>query len=59
MLDVLRIECDVRPARAPSERLVADLAAADMKVKAPVMKAPPMPVTAWTGCYIGATGGGD
>jgi outer membrane immunogenic protein len=26
--------------------------AADMAVKAPIMRAPPMPVFSWTGCYI-------
>jgi outer membrane immunogenic protein len=31
-------------------------AAADMKVKAPILKAPPAPYR-WTGCYIGANAG--
>ena len=31
--------------------------AADMAVKAPVLKAPP-PAFSWTGCYLGANGGG-
>jgi outer membrane immunogenic protein len=31
--------------------------AADLAVKAPVMKAPPAPVASWTGCYLGAGGG--
>jgi outer membrane immunogenic protein len=31
--------------------------AADMPVKAPILKAPPMPVYNWTGCYIGGGGG--
>jgi len=31
--------------------------AADMRVKAPVLKAPPPPVIYnWTGCYIGGSG---
>jgi len=28
--------------------------AADMRVKAPIMKAPPAPVFSWTGCYLNA-----
>jgi outer membrane immunogenic protein len=36
--------------------LVAPVMAADMKVKAPILKAPP-PVYSWTGCYIGANAG--
>src|SRR5262245_10580704 len=32
--------------------------AADLRVKAPVYKAPPPPVWSWTGCYIGAHVGG-
>jgi outer membrane immunogenic protein len=32
--------------------------AADLAVKAPVYKAPPIPVFSWTGFYIGAQGGG-
>jgi outer membrane immunogenic protein len=28
--------------------------AADLPVKAPIMKAPPAPVTSWTGCYLDA-----
>jgi outer membrane immunogenic protein len=31
--------------------------AADLAVKAPVMKAPPAPVATWTGCYLDAGGG--
>jgi outer membrane immunogenic protein len=31
--------------------------AADMSVKAPILKAPPMPVFTWTGCYIAGGGG--
>jgi outer membrane immunogenic protein len=31
--------------------------AADMAVKAPILKAPPPPVYNWTGCYIGGGGG--
>jgi outer membrane immunogenic protein len=31
--------------------------AADMSVKAPIMKAPPPPVFSWTGCYIAGGGG--
>jgi outer membrane immunogenic protein len=31
--------------------------AADLAVKAPVMKAPPAPVASWTGCYLDAGGG--
>jgi outer membrane immunogenic protein len=30
--------------------------AADMHVKAPILKAPP-PVFSWTGCYLGGNGG--
>jgi outer membrane immunogenic protein len=36
--------------------LAAPAMAADMKVKAPILKAPP-PVFSWTGCYIGGNGG--
>jgi len=31
--------------------------AADMPLKAPIMKAPPVPVYNWTGCYFGGGGG--
>ena len=31
--------------------------AADMPVKAPIMRAPPPPVFSWTGCYLGGGGG--
>jgi outer membrane immunogenic protein len=31
--------------------------AADLPVKAPIMKAPPPPVYTWTGCYLGGGGG--
>jgi outer membrane immunogenic protein len=31
--------------------------AADMPVKAPIMKAPPPPAFSWTGCYLGGGGG--
>lgn len=31
--------------------------AADMPVKAPILKAPPMPVQTWTGCYLGGGAG--
>jgi outer membrane immunogenic protein len=31
--------------------------AADMPVKAPIMRAPPPPVFTWTGCYFGGGGG--
>jgi outer membrane immunogenic protein len=31
--------------------------AADLPVKAPIMKAPPPPVYNWTGCYLGGGGG--
>jgi len=37
--------------------LSAPAAAADLSV-APIYKAPPAPVTAWTGSYIGVSGGG-
>jgi outer membrane immunogenic protein len=33
--------------------------AADMAVKAPAYKAPPVAVYSWTGCYIGVEGGGS
>jgi outer membrane immunogenic protein len=35
----------------------APAVAADLAVKAPVYKAPPVPVYSWTGWYIGANGG--
>src|SRR5260370_22311544 len=31
--------------------------AADMPVKAPIMRPPPPPVFTWTGCYFGGGGG--
>jgi outer membrane immunogenic protein len=31
--------------------------AADMRVKAPILKAPPPVLYSWTGCYLGANGG--
>jgi len=37
--------------------LVAPAMAADQRVKAPILKAPPAPVFSWSGCYIGAHGG--
>jgi outer membrane immunogenic protein len=37
--------------------LAAPALAADMRVKAPVLKAPPPPIFSWTGCYIGGNGG--
>ena len=36
--------------------LAAPAMAADMHVKAPILKAPP-PVFSWTGCYLGGNGG--
>lgn len=36
--------------------LMAPVMAADMKVKAPILKAPP-PVFNWTGCYLGGNAG--
>jgi outer membrane immunogenic protein len=36
--------------------LTAPAMAADMKVKAPILKAPP-PVYSWTGCYLGGNAG--
>jgi len=32
--------------------------AADLPVKAPVYKAPPLPIYNWTGCYLGGNVGG-
>jgi outer membrane immunogenic protein len=37
---------------------LASANAADLAVKAPVYKAPPVPVFSWTGFYIGVQGGG-
>jgi outer membrane immunogenic protein len=37
--------------------LATPVMAADMPVKAPILKAPPMAVYNWTGCYIGAGAG--
>ena len=37
--------------------LAGNAMAADMAVKAPIMKAPPMPVYNWTGCWLGGGGG--
>jgi outer membrane immunogenic protein len=37
---------------------IASANAADLAVKAPVYKAPPVPFFSWTGFYIGAQGGG-
>jgi outer membrane immunogenic protein len=38
-----------------SALIAGNAMAADMK--APILKAPPMPVFSWTGCYLGAGGG--
>jgi outer membrane immunogenic protein len=38
---------------------VVPAAAADLPVKAPIYKAPPVALWEWTGCYIGAEGGGN
>jgi outer membrane immunogenic protein len=37
---------------------VAPAMAADMRVKAPILKAPPPVVYNWTGCYLGGNAGG-
>jgi outer membrane immunogenic protein len=37
--------------------MAGNAVAADMAVKAPIMKAPPMPTYNWTGCYLDAGGG--
>lgn len=37
--------------------MIGPALAADMNVKAPILKAP-APVFSWTGCYLGANGGG-
>jgi len=38
--------------------LVAPAMAADMKVKAPILKAPVAPEFNWSGCYLGGNAGG-
>jgi outer membrane immunogenic protein len=37
--------------------IVIPAMAADMRVKAPILKAPPPPVASWTGCYFDGGGG--
>src|SRR5436853_7005911 len=66
-MPVLRYKGDtsIQPGDAQMKRILFSVAtvvamaapalAADLR--APVMKAPPMPVTSWTGCYLEGGGG--